>query len=167
MKDSHVAIPGLERAVSLLLHQQAEALDDRRWSDFINCFMPDGRYWMPGDPSQLTWDGTASIFSEDRDLMEVRHRRLEHPNAWSMAAAWGTSHVVSGIRITDWDLQTAQLQSVSRFMAIERRRDDLRTFAGRYTHDLQMTSEGLKIRLQRVDLLGPDRPFEYVLQAWL
>ena len=40
-------------------------------------------------------------------------------------------------------------------------------FAGTYRHHLSKTDEGYKIKLQRVDLINAEGPFEYVLQFWL
>lgn len=156
-----------ERAATALLLEQAEALDDRRWGDFIKLFTPDAVYWMPADPSHMTWEGVPSIFCENVDLMTVRKQRLEHPKAWSMAAPWGTSHIVSNVRVEALHAGGERLRVRSRVLITERRRDDFRTFAGRYTHDLVRTEEGLRVALQRVDLLGPDQIFDYVLQAWL
>jgi hypothetical protein len=47
------------------------------------------------------------------------------------------------------------------------RRDDLRHFAGTYRHQLKKTRDGWRIKLQRVDMLNAQMPFEYVLQVWV
>ena len=50
---------------------------------------------------------------------------------------------------------------------VKLRRDELRHFAGQYHHTLLKAGDGFKIKLQRVDLLTAQAPFEYVLQVWL
>jgi len=50
---------------------------------------------------------------------------------------------------------------------MELRRDDLRHFGGSYRHQLVRSADGLRIKLQRVDLFNAQSPFEYVLQIWV
>jgi benzoate/toluate 1,2-dioxygenase subunit beta len=152
--------------VSQLLYAQAEALDGKQWQAFIDLFADDGVYWAPTDPQHTHWDGMPSIFTEDRDLMTVRMKRLVHPNAWSQQAEWGTSHVVGNVAIERVDAN-GDVQVRSRFHMMELRRDDVRHFAGVYRHQLARTNRGLRIRLQRVDLVNAQAPYEYVLQAWV
>ena len=157
----------LQREVEQLLFRQSESLDGRKWSEFIDLFTDDGMYWMPPGPEYTTWDGMPAIFAEDRDLMTVRMKRVTHPHAWSQQAEWGTSHVVSNITIERIDLKSGDIHVRSRFHMIELRRDDLRHFGGTYQHRLERTKDGLKIKLQRVDMVNAQAPYEYVLQVWV
>ena len=50
---------------------------------------------------------------------------------------------------------------------MEYRRDDTRHFAGAYQHHLQLTDAGFRIKLQRVDMVNAQGPYEYVLQTWV
>jgi benzoate/toluate 1,2-dioxygenase subunit beta len=155
------------RAIELLLYRQANCLDDRHWQGFIDLFTPDGRYWMPATPDQVTGDGVPSIFYEDRDLMQVRMKRLNHPHAWSQKTEWGTNHVVGNIVIGDHDPATGDVTVRSRFHMMEFRNDVSRHFAGSYLHYLKHTAEGYRIKLQRVDMVNGQGPYDYVLQAWV
>ena len=155
----------LERDVEALLYRQSELLDSRAWEQYIELFAADGLYWMPPAPHYTTWEGQPAIFIEDRDLMTVRARRVGHPRAWSQQAEWSTSHVVSNIFIERSD--DADIHVRSRFHMMELRRDALRHFGGSYRHHLRRTAEGLKIKLQRVDLFNSQAPFDYVLQVWV
>ena len=40
-----------------------------------------------------------SIFVEDKLMMEIRKGRVSHPNTWSQAPQWETSHLVSHVAI--------------------------------------------------------------------
>jgi 3-phenylpropionate/cinnamic acid dioxygenase small subunit len=155
------------RQVEQLLYRQAEALDAKRWQDFIDLFADDGIYWMPADPGQTTGDGVPSIFWEDRNLMTVRAKRLGHPRAWSQKTAWGTNHVIGNVMIEQADAGTGDLVVRSRFHMMEFRNDTTRHFAGSYLHHLGKTPQGHRIRLQRVDMVNAQGPYEYVLQAWV
>jgi benzoate/toluate 1,2-dioxygenase subunit beta len=154
-----------QRAVEQFLYRQAECLDGKRWDDFIELFSADGTYWMPANPEQTTGDGVPSIFWEDRNLMNVRLKRLGHPRAWSQKTAWGTNHVVGNVTIEKES--AGEIVARSRFHMMEFRNDSTRHFAGSYIHHLQRTKDGFRIKLQRVDMVNAQGPYEYVLQAWI
>jgi 3-phenylpropionate/cinnamic acid dioxygenase small subunit len=157
----------LQREVEQFLYRQAEALDEKRWGDFIGMFTVDGMYWMPPAPHYTTWEGQPSIFVEDRDLMTVRMKRVQHPHAWSQHPDWGTNHVVSNVILEKVDPRSGEVHVRSRFHMVELRRDELRHFAGTYRHRLKRTKDGLRIKLQRVDMVNAQAPYEYVLQVWV
>ena len=155
------------RDVEQLLYRQAECLDGKRWQDFIELFTEDGTYWMPAAPEQTTGDGVPSIFWEDRNLMTVRLKRLTHPRAWSQKTAWGTNHVIGNVTVEKEDASSGDLVVRSRFHMMEFRNDTTRHFAGSYIHHLKKTKNGHRIKLQRVDMVNAEGPYEYVLQAWV
>lgn len=157
----------LQREVEQFLYRQSELLDGKRWHDYIDCFAGDGVYWMPSMPEHTHWDGMPAIFIEDKDMMTVRMKRVEHPNAWSQQAEWATNHVVSNVTIERVDAKTGDIHVRSRFHMMELRRDDLRHFGGTYRHHLKRANDGFKIKLQRVDLVNAQAPYEYVLQVWV
>jgi 3-phenylpropionate/cinnamic acid dioxygenase small subunit len=154
-----------QRAVEQFLYQQSEILDTRQWQSFIDLFTPDGVYWVPITQDQTEWEGSPSIFAEDKLMMEVRMRRVLHPQAWSQAPMWATNHQVSNVVI---EKETAtEVQVRSRFHLMELRRDTVRHFGGMYKHTLVKTGGGYKIKLQRVDMFNSQAPYEYVLQIWV
>jgi len=98
-------------------------------------------------------------------MMEIRKGRVSHPNAWSQAPNWETSHLVSHVVL---ESAGADIVVRSRFHMMELRRDEIRHFGGRYRHVLVRDGQGqLRIRLQRVDLFNSQAPFDYVLQIWV
>src|SRR5262249_34459996 len=128
-------------------------------------FAADGVYWMPVKPEQTEWLDSPSIFAEDRNMMEIRAGRVSHPNAWSQAPDWGTSHVVSNVVIEA--ASETEVHTRSRFHMLELRRDELRHFGGTYRHVLRRRGDEFQIVLQRVDMLNAQAPYEYVLQVWV
>jgi len=160
------ASPAAQHAVEQFLYRQAELLDGKRWQDYIDLFAGDGVYWVPADPAHTTWDGVPAIFAEDKNLMTVRMKRLLHPDAWSQRPLWGTNHVVGNVTIEKAS-PNGELVVRSRFHMMELRRDDVRHFAGAYTHHLKRTADGLRIKLQRVDMTNAQAAYDYVLQAWV
>lgn len=157
---------GVQHAVEQFLYAQAALLDNKRWQDWIDLFTPEGVYWMPPEPSQLHWDGQPAIFAEDRNLMTVRMKRVLHPDAWSQRPLWETNHVVGNV-VIDKLAANGDVVVRSRFHVMELRRDDVRHFAGQYTHYLKKTKDGWRIALQRVDMTNAQATYEYVLQVWV
>lgn len=156
----------LQHEVQQFLYRQAELLDGKHWQAFIDLFTDDGVYWMPARPEQTDWDGTPSIFAEDKLIMEIRKGRITHPNAWSQAPLWETNHLVSHVAIES--VAGDEIVVRSRFHLMELRRDTVRHFGGRYRHILRRQADGgLRIQLQRVDLFNAQAPFDYVLQIWV
>ena len=156
---------GLRRQVEELLFHQAALLDNKAWGEWAELFSEDGVYWMPSTPLQTDWRREASIFAEDRLLMEVRMGRLLHPNAWSQAAQWGTNHIVGNIVIEAATPTT--LEAYSRFQMMEMRRDQVRHFGGSYRHTLVLQDGVWKVKLQRVDMTNGQAAYDYVIQAWV
>ena len=155
-----------QHEVEQFLYRQAELLDTRQWQAWIDLFTTDGIYWMPPDASYKTWEGQPAIFSEDKNLMHVRMGRVLHPDAWSQRPLWGTNHVVSNVLVKKVS-KNGDVEVTSRFHMMEMRRDDIRHFAGMYTHHLKKTRKGYAIKLQRVDMTNAQAAYDYVLQVWV
>ena len=155
----------LQHEIEQFLYRQAELLDAKQWQAWIDLFADDGVYWMPAYPAHKHWDGVPSIFAEDKNLMNVRMKRVLHPDAWSQRPLWGTNHVVSNVIIESYDAGEVMVRS--RFHMMELRRDDVRHFAGAYRHHLKKTADGYRIKLQRVDMTNAQAAYEYVLQVWV
>jgi 3-phenylpropionate/cinnamic acid dioxygenase small subunit len=156
----------VQHEVEQFLYRQAELLDAKRWQDYIDLFAEDGIYWMPARPEDTTWDGVPSIFAEDKNLMNVRMGRVQHPDAWSQRPLWGTNHVVGNV-IVERVAANGDVVVRSRFHMLELRRDTVRHFAGSYVHHLTKTKDGYRIELQRVDMTNAQAAFDYVLQVWV
>ena len=161
-----VASDDVQREVEQILYRQAELLDGKHWQAFIDLFAADGVYWMPVTREQTEWEGSPSIFAEDKPMMEIRKGRVSHPNAWSQAPMWETNHLVSHVAIES--TVNGAIEVRSRFHMMELRRDAIRHFGGSYRHSLVRDAAGaLRIKLQRVDLFNGQAPFDYVLQIWV
>jgi 3-phenylpropionate/cinnamic acid dioxygenase small subunit len=155
----------LQGQVEQFLFYQSELLDTKNWQAYIDLFADGGVYWMPARPEQTEWLDSPSIFAEDKELMTVRMGRITHPNAWSQAPLWETSHLVGNVVVEE--AADARLHVRSRFQVSELRRDALRSFAGVYRHTLSRHDGDLRIELQRVDLMNAQAPFDYTIQAWV
>ena len=153
------------REIEQFLYRQSELLDNKLWQDYIDLFTDDGVYWMPVTPEQTEWEGSPSIFAEDKYMMEVRMGRVTHPTAWSQAPMWSTSHVIGNV-VLESESPGAWIVR-SRFHMMELRRDTVRHFGGTYRHTLVRVRGQLRIKLQRVDMFNAQAPYDYVLQVWV
>jgi len=153
-------------SVERLLHRQAEFLDEKQWEQWLSLFTLDGYYWMPAEENQTEGEGVPNIFWENLDMMKMRIRRNEHPQAHSQAPNNRLCHVVSNVIIENQD-KNGNIIVRSRFHCAEYFRYEVRNFTGKYRHYLEKTSDGYKIKLQRTDLVNREGPYEYVLQWWL
>jgi 3-phenylpropionate/cinnamic acid dioxygenase small subunit len=163
---SHATNPQfLQHQVEQFLFHQSELLDGKHWAAAINLFEDAGIYWMPATADQTEWLDSPSIFAEDKRMMQIRMGRITHPNAWSQAPNWETSHLIGNVVIESANEREIAVRS--RFQMIEMRRDSLRHFAGTYRHTLAICGDGFKISLQRVDILNAQAPYDYVLQIWV
>jgi len=155
----------LQGRIEQFLFYQSELLDTKNWQAYIELFADAGVYWMPARPEQTEWLDSPSIFAEDKELMTVRMGRITHPNAWSQAPLWETSHLVGNVVIEE--ATESRVAVRSRFQVLELRRDTLRSFAGTYRHTLRQDGDDFRIELQRVDLMNAQAPFDYTIQAWV
>ena len=74
--------------------------------------------------------------------------------------------VVSNV-VIDKVAKNGDVTARSRFHMMELRRDDVRHFAGQYTHHLKKAKGGYRIKLQRVDMVNAQAAYDYVLQVWV
>ena len=155
-----------QRAVEQFLFHQAEIVDDKRWDEWLTLFTKDGTYWMPAQADQETAEGVPNIFYEDLYLMEMRIKRVCHPNAHSQAPVQRMSRVVSNVMIES-EAANGDIVVRSKFHVVEYRLEVQRVFGGKYTHHLTKSGDGYKINMQRVDIANVEGPFDYVLQTWI
>ena len=143
-------------ALELLLHRETEYLDQRRYEDWLALFTDDCRYWVPASADQTDPVNELSLFHEDRDLMEMRIRRIQHPRAHSLQHPVTTSHITGDKVIEAIDNATGEMIVTTRFQMVEHQRGEQRLFAGRYQYHLRRENKAYKISLKRVDLINCD-----------
>lgn len=155
-----------QRVAESFLYRQAEILDEKQWENWLALFAEDGFYWMPSEEEQTKGDGVPNIFWEDRNLMQMRISRNNHPRAHSQTPQNRLCHVVSNV-LVEIEKPNGDLIVRSRFHCAEYLRYEVRNFTGKYRHYLKKVDGGYQIAVQRVDLVNREGPFDYVLQWWL
>ena len=153
-------MPGIDRTpFEQFLIYEAQLLDDRRFSDWMNLFSDDGTYWVPAEPNQESPFNQASLFYDDRTLMKTRVERLEHPLIHIQTPPSRTAHLVGNTMVEPADAKDEFLVS-STVIMVEYREDRQRVFAGRQHHRLRRDGGGFRIVQKRVDLINCDSAFE-------
>ena len=160
-KSTSTALTGDDlEAIELLLHRETEFLDRARYDEWLALFTDDCRYWVPARKDQTDPVNEISLFYEDRDLMEMRISRIQHPRAHSLDRPVTTSHVTGDRMIEAVNTDRGELMITTRFQMIEHQQGEQRLFAGVYRYHLRREGEGFKISLKRVDLINCDAYFE-------
>ncbi len=153
-------------SVEKFLNQQAEFLDEKQWDQWLTLFTDDGHYWMPAEEDQTEGQGVPNIFWENLNMMKMRIKRNEHPQAHSQAPSNRLCHVVSNV-IIEKEYPNGNVIVRSRFHCAEYLHYEVRNFTGKYRHYLRKINGKYFIALQRVDLVNREGPYDYVLQWWL
>jgi len=146
--------------VEAFLYAEARLLDERRFRDWMALFAEDGTYWVPAAPYQDSPFTHASLFYDDRELMKTRIERLEHPRIHVQTPPSRTAHLIGNVMLDHADTAAGEYVANSTVVMVEYRDDIQRLFAGRQTHRLRRTADGLRIVQKRVDLVSCDSAFE-------
>jgi benzoate/toluate 1,2-dioxygenase beta subunit len=142
------------REVEQLLYHEASLLDDPDLDKWIELYTMDGTYWMPASFNQEDPEMELSHIYDDHVMMEIRRRNFRHPRAVSKDYDIRSSHIISNIRVTGEDKETADITVRSNFHVLVHYMDEQTTYGGTYTHVLANTEDGYKIRSKRVDLIN-------------
>ena len=119
-------------------------------------FAKDGIYWIPATPRQEDPFGEASIAYEDRQLIDVRVRRLRHPENYADQPTVRTRRLIANVMLEEAENDNVIVRS--NFTLADFQEDEQRVFFGEYVHTLRPADDGFEIALKRVNLLNCDAP---------
>jgi 3-phenylpropionate/cinnamic acid dioxygenase small subunit len=155
------SMAGIDRArlEEFVLHE-ARLLDERRFREWMGLFADDGTYWVPAVPDQKNPFDEASLFYDDRDLMNTRIDRLEHPRIHVQTPPSRTAHLVGNTLVEAVDEAKGEYVVGSTVIMVEYRDEQQRVFAGRQHHRLRREGPSFRIVQKRVDLINCDSAFE-------
>jgi biphenyl 2,3-dioxygenase beta subunit len=99
----------LHYEVEQFLYAEAALLDARRYRDWLGLLADDIEYWMPIRRTvtnsdldrEFTKPGEVAYFDDDRELLEMRVKKLEAGSAWSEDPPSRSRHFVTNVRILD------------------------------------------------------------------
>jgi 3-phenylpropionate/cinnamic acid dioxygenase small subunit len=99
----------LQYEVEQFLYAEAALLDARRYRDWLGLIADDIHYWMPIRRTVNTSDiereftkiGDMAFFDDDREMLEMRVKKLEAGSAWSEDPPSRSRHFVSNVRVLE------------------------------------------------------------------
>ena len=139
------------------LYHEARLLDEGRFSEWLELWMPDGIYWMPLDYQQTDPDLVTSLMYEDMFMLKLRVERLNGARTFSQKPKSRCSHVLQRPWIDEID--NSQCTTTTSMHYVETRQDDQILLAITATHKLVLHEGKLRIANKRVDLLNCDAAF--------
>jgi 3-phenylpropionate/cinnamic acid dioxygenase small subunit len=148
------------------LYLQAKHLNSRNYEEWLSLFTTDARYWMPARPGDDDPEAQLSFLYDDFPVMVARCERLLAEGTAGQQPITRSSHVISNVVVGD-SLDDGDIVVDSRFLATQYRRETLKYYSGTTRHHLVRTEDGLRIRLQRVELIDCDGIHDAILQVYL
>lgn len=145
--------PG-QHSIEQFLYREARLLDEKRWDEWEALFVEDGEYWVPATRGQPDPLNHVSIMYERSLLRAVRLKRYRHPNAMSLQPEPFSVHTVSNVMLDDVSEGVCTVNS--RFIMLEYRRNETRSYGGAYTHVLEPVDDSFRIRMKKVELINCD-----------
>jgi 3-phenylpropionate/cinnamic acid dioxygenase small subunit len=99
----------LQHEVEQFLYAEAALLDARKYREWLGLVADDVHYWMPIRRTVTTADldreftklGDMAYFDDDREMLEMRVKKLEAGSAWSEDPPSRSRHFVSNVRILE------------------------------------------------------------------
>ena len=147
-------------AAERLLYRECEYLNCGRYDAWLALFTDDCRYWAPLSPGQDDPDRHASLFHENRALMQMRIARVTNDAAHSLAGGIRTSRTAGPAALCAIEGASGHWVVERRFEMTERQGDRTRRFSGLFTYRLCPGAKGFLIQEKQVDLIDCDAPHE-------
>jgi benzoate/toluate 1,2-dioxygenase beta subunit len=98
---------GMQDILSFL-YREARLLDDEQWDEWLECYDPDARFWMPAwdDDDRLTLDPQQEIsliFYPSRQGLEDRVFRIKTERSSATMPDTRTSHNIANVELESQD----------------------------------------------------------------
>ena len=129
----------LEREIEQFLYMEAELIDERRYTEWVNLMADDIHYHMPirrnfkfGEWHMENSDATSEIswFDEGKRTLEGRVRQINTGVHWAEEPPSRVRHIISNVQVVD--VQGDEVHVRSRFFVWSNRlHDEVNMFVGK------------------------------------
>ncbi|MEC9340405.1 MAG: aromatic-ring-hydroxylating dioxygenase subunit beta [Pseudomonadota bacterium] len=121
----------LQHEIEQLLYREAQALDQRRFDDWLEFFTKDARYTSPivpvqNTPAPVSVDRGFGIFNDDKDFLDKRIKRLATDYAHAETPPSRTRHLLTNVQIEEVD--DAALRARVNFIVFQSRLENTEAF---------------------------------------
>lgn len=150
-----VATHNLRDAVIELLLEEADAIDQRRWDDWLDLYEEDAVYYAPaweGD-NDLTSDPLREIsliYCGNKQRLADRVWRIRSNLSSSLARMPRTCHLVTNIRVAVSDEGSVAVTANFHTNTFKHEEKESTAFFGRYQYQLKRQGEKLTIRHKKI-----------------
>ncbi len=141
------------------VYNEARMLDEGRWDEWLDLWLPDGHYWMPLDWKQEDPVHVTSLMYEDIFMLKLRVQRLTGARTFSQKPKSRCHHVLSRPYIDRMDGEAGEYVVTTPMHYVETRLDEQQLLALTARHELRQVEGRLRIANKRVDLLNCDAAF--------
>ncbi|SDO21755.1 3-phenylpropionate/cinnamic acid dioxygenase, small subunit [Lutimaribacter pacificus] len=141
------------------IYAEARMLDEGRYDDWLDLWLPDGHYWMPLDWKQEDPLHVTSLLYEDMFMLKLRVERLNGARTFSQKPKSRCHHVIQRPFVDEMDEGADRYVTNTSMHYVETRLDDQFLLALTATHELTLVDGKLRIANKRVDLLNCDAAF--------
>ena len=141
------------------IYREARMLDEGRYSEWLDLWLPDGHYWMPLDYKQTDPHHVTSLLYEDLFMLNLRVERLNGQRTFSQKPKSRCHHVIQRPFIDEFDDGAGTYKTNTSMHYVETRLDDQFLLALTATHEIKRVDGALRIANKRVDLLNSDAAF--------
>ena len=155
--------PSLQHQISDLLFEEAEYLDQKKWTNWLNLYAEHCVFWVPAWINESTYTSNPDeelnlLYLKGKQHLIDRVYRIETGDSFASLPMDRTTHLISNIRITG---HQDKLHFVNaNWMVHSYGTRDAQTRGGSYQFILEDTSNGLKILQKKIvmiddKLVGP------------
>lgn len=141
------------------IYAEARMLDEGRYSEWLDLWLPDGHYWMPLDYKQTDPHHVTSLLYEDFFMLKLRVARLNGARTFSQKPKSRCHHVIQRPFVDTVDHEHGCYITNTAMHYVETRLDEQFLLALTATHELRYIDGALRIAHKRVDLLNSDAAF--------
>jgi len=159
IKTTKVA-PDLQFEIEQFYYHEAELLDDHLYSEWLDLFAGDARYWMPTranrllreDDQEATTHGEFALFNDNKKTLGWRVKQMESLTHWAENPRSRTRHLVSNVRIAPAK-SVGEYEAKSNFICYRNRlSDEVDIWVGERT-DLLRRDDEQELRIARRKIL--------------
>lgn len=141
------------------IYEEARMLDEGRYSEWLELWLPEGHYWMPLDYKQTDPLNITSLLYEDDFMRRLRVERMNGERTFSQKPKSRCSHVIQRPFVDKFDPKAGEFETNTSMHYVETRLDEQFLLALTATHELKQIDGQLRIANKRVELLNSDAAF--------
>jgi len=143
------------REIEDFLFHEAMLADESRYEEWEALVTDDIHYWVPFGAGDYEPGTRLSFLNDNRTRLATRIRQLVTGVRYSQVPKSPMRRMISNIQVLDID--GGEYEVASNFVLYEhavQATGDIRVWAGRTTHRLRRTDDGLRIAAKKVELVN-------------